>query len=752
MRFVHPMQERGRTVKKRILVGIGLAFLLILGLGGTASAQYPRVTIDSVQFVPMDSLLVADTLTVTAGRATLEDSRYFHQVGVSGGWGDTVTVTGIVMVRPRVLSQGTRWATYIQDTSRKAWSGVNFLTADTTGEWSGVGITSTDTGYVIRATGWVDEYPRNSLGGATEMWFIASSPIEILNVGARPTPVDVRVSDLGTGANGTKNFPAKAVYSTGEKWEGVYVVLRDLTVSSRVSQTSGRTYWAVQDPAGNVIAVNDQSRYFRTDNITLDSSFSPPPVGTFLEYIRGIVTTTSGTYSILPLYPGDIKTGIGPPVVNSSFADRQSPTFPGPTNAVTVKVAAVPLTPAAPKVNAVAVKYSVNNDPYQQLSMTKVVDSLYSATIPAQPAGSVVRYFFLASNDSGKSTIAPDTSSNLYFYRVISGSPKISDVQFTVLKNGNSGLQNLPVTLSGVVMADTTDIPGVKNLDGSTNPSRLFIQDGTAPWSGIWMAGPHVSTLRRGDNVTATGTVEDVAILSSAGTTRIYETSVTKNGTATPYPPVVVQTSAFSLMANGDTTAERWESMLVEFRNVKITNDDPDNNSRRYREFMVDDGSGPMRVDDDGDNSYSINPADTARGKQILKLGWRIGTLRGIMSQTAGDYKLEPRKNDDFANIVTSVEMTQDRSVTPRSFSLSQNYPNPFNPSTLIGYDLARSADVSLKVFNILGQQVLELVNEVQPAGRYSVRFDASSLPSGMYFYRLRAGKFSSVRSMMLIK
>ncbi|PIU44487.1 MAG: hypothetical protein COS95_08760 [Ignavibacteriales bacterium CG07_land_8_20_14_0_80_59_12] len=122
------------------------------------------------------------------------------------------------------------------------------------------------------------------------------------------------------------------------------------------------------------------------------------------------------------------------------------------------------------------------------------------------------------------------------------------------------------------------------------------------------------------------------------------------------------------------------------------------------------------------------------------------------MSQTAGDYKLEPRKNDDFANIVTSVEMTQDRSVTPRAFSLSQNYPNPFNPSTLIGYDLARSADVSLKVFNILGQQVLELVTEVQAAGRYSVRFDASSLPSGMYFYRLRAGEFSSVRSMMLIK
>lgn len=89
---------------------------------------------------------------------------------------------------------------------------------------------------------------------------------------------------------------------------------------------------------------------------------------------------------------------------------------------------------------------------------------------------------------------------------------------------------------------------------------------------------------------------------------------------------------------------------------------------------------------------------------------------------------------------------------TPETFALSQNYPNPFNPSTTISFSVAELRNVSLKIYDILGQEVSTLVNENLAPGSYSVTFNASSLPSGMYFYKLQAGDFSSVKKMTLIK
>ncbi|TLY31539.1 MAG: T9SS type A sorting domain-containing protein [Ignavibacteria bacterium] len=88
----------------------------------------------------------------------------------------------------------------------------------------------------------------------------------------------------------------------------------------------------------------------------------------------------------------------------------------------------------------------------------------------------------------------------------------------------------------------------------------------------------------------------------------------------------------------------------------------------------------------------------------------------------------------------------------PSEFFLSQNFPNPFNPSARIEYTLPRAANVSLKVFNMLGQEVSRLVYEYQDAGYKSVIFDASSLPSGVYLYRLQAGSFADVRKMLFLR
>jgi len=87
------------------------------------------------------------------------------------------------------------------------------------------------------------------------------------------------------------------------------------------------------------------------------------------------------------------------------------------------------------------------------------------------------------------------------------------------------------------------------------------------------------------------------------------------------------------------------------------------------------------------------------------------------------------------------------------SFSLNQNYPNPFNPSTTISFTLRNAVNVTLRIYNVIGQEVATLINgNTMNMGTHTISFNASSLSSGMYLYRLEAGSFTSTKTMMLIK
>lgn len=100
---------------------------------------------------------------------------------------------------------------------------------------------------------------------------------------------------------------------------------------------------------------------------------------------------------------------------------------------------------------------------------------------------------------------------------------------------------------------------------------------------------------------------------------------------------------------------------------------------------------------------------------------------------------------------ITGLEEDLDASL-PVSYKLEQNYPNPFNPTTAIKFNLPEAGMVSLKIFNVLGQQVAELVNEVLNAGSYNYNFDASSLSSGVYVYSIQAADFVQTKKMVLLK
>ena len=99
----------------------------------------------------------------------------------------------------------------------------------------------------------------------------------------------------------------------------------------------------------------------------------------------------------------------------------------------------------------------------------------------------------------------------------------------------------------------------------------------------------------------------------------------------------------------------------------------------------------------------------------------------------------------------TAIEDNLEYGIPP-SYVLDQNYPNPFNPTTHIKFGMPQAGKVVLDVYNLLGQKIVTLFDGYKAAGYHVVDFDASSLPSGMYFYRIQSEKFHSVKKMMLVK
>jgi len=90
--------------------------------------------------------------------------------------------------------------------------------------------------------------------------------------------------------------------------------------------------------------------------------------------------------------------------------------------------------------------------------------------------------------------------------------------------------------------------------------------------------------------------------------------------------------------------------------------------------------------------------------------------------------------------------------MAPAHFNLNQNYPNPFNPSTTIEFQIPNSEFVTLKIYNILGEEVATLINDRLKAGNHTYSFDGSRLASGVYLYRIEAGHFQETKKMILLR
>ncbi|MBK7629244.1 MAG: T9SS type A sorting domain-containing protein [Ignavibacteriales bacterium] len=132
---------------------------------------------------------------------------------------------------------------------------------------------------------------------------------------------------------------------------------------------------------------------------------------------------------------------------------------------------------------------------------------------------------------------------------------------------------------------------------------------------------------------------------------------------------------------------------------------------------------------------------------------WELSKGFTIKLFKDASYKLTCLIYTAWLNAGSPVSVEDDNSIQIVSgFELAQNYPNPFNPSTSIQYAISNRQFVSLKVYDVIGNEVATLVNEEKPAGSYELHFDANGLSSGVYFYTINAGSFIETKKMILLR
>ncbi len=159
--------------------------------------------------------------------------------------------------------------------------------------------------------------------------------------------------------------------------------------------------------------------------------------------------------------------------------------------------------------------------------------------------------------------------------------------------------------------------------------------------------------------------------------------------------------------------------------------------------FVATYGDGVWRSTNYGNNWSQINNGLSISAYKIFSIAKNNQDLF-VGTETSGVWKRP------LSQIVT--EVGENENIQPAYFSLGQNYPNPFNPSTKIIWQSPVGSRQTLKVYDVLGNEVTTLVDEYRDAGRYEVEFDASGLSSGVYFYKLTSGSFTETKKMLILK
>lgn len=756
-----------------------IPFILITGyilysLGfSMMNATYEFVTLQQIQIVGLDTLAFGRDKSPYNNDSVEFVARVVAPPRVSPANGDN-----------RTLLRGTSsWTCYAQDTANGLWGGIVIRQGTRNVQ---TGIDFLDTGALIRVRGVVQEFgstqSSNFANTLTQLALDTADGYTISILGSSPKRPTAKLVNVSEFSNGDYPNGGTINYLEGEKYEGMYVELRNVTVAAGVGN---RQPWSVVDENGNKLYFRDFSNFFSTSpsGDTL-RPWTHPAIGTFVNYIRGVIITANNEgafgsqlpYAIIPIYPNDLSLGNPPPQLSSPL---RNPGVPTPSDSVQVSVTATDPGLSMTLTN-MKVYWRTNGGSFSNKDMPLVTGNIYSTKMPPASLGTFVEYFFRAEDNSGNVKLLPNDTlrSKLFYYVRANDSMSVQDVQFCPNNGGRSAFEGYDVRgVEGVVTADTSDIPGISfSSPGGTqtSPRRVYIQNGTGPFSGIWLSGSPTDALRKGDRVRVRGTVEENFSCTRINISTSSDIAVLSQGNPLPSPQILTTAQLANNKSDGDTTIEKWESVFCRFDTpitincanaglgIACTSTQTLQDTafrRNYGEILVADQSGiEARIElQDGNHSFTNNWDGNGNqaGLTLLTKNDIIAYNQGILYFAFGNYKLVPRTNPDFG-AVTPVGISNISEIAG-SYDLMQNYPNPFNPSTTIKFSLPASGKVMLKVFDITGREITTLVNGTLNSGTYSARFDAFNFASGTYFYSLqvedsKGGRFAETKKMILIK
>ncbi len=640
--------------------------------------QYPYRTIRDIQFNHPDSLAKADSVQLSNAALYwhLQRANFITPAGSPITYSsDTMTIVGVVVIEAMWLNYTAMGYTMVlADTgyysdpdnyNNGSWRYI-LIRANLTGDTvSYSDMLNPQRGDVVRVKGYVWEFPSYSEQGAPAMHSMTQfvplrNPNFELIDSDYPLPQPKKFPSNQPNPFYTGQFPGgKIKYSTGEQWESHYVEMYDWTVRGNILTIRG-TFDMVND-AGDVIGSYDGSKWFTTVAGRQDpnSTYQAPPVGARIDTIRGWMSCVTGGeaprgYRISPVFPGDLKFGISRPRV---LSPSRTPIVVTPADSVQYSVNVIKLPNGYP-IDSVQIYVSTGTGAFIPTKMNfnkpaPIVDTA-TATIKLRnrPAGTQIRYFFKAFDELGNTTLLAnahfslfsDTSKGFFFFNVLDRPLTIQDVQYTPYLNGTSPYVGARTTLTGTVTADTSDFYTIPIGTGTTS---WYMQSGNAPWSGLWITGAESTLvgLRRGDSISITGTVSEYFSVTRLQDIQ-YPVQIIANNRPIPQP-VSLATSVFQHnTADGTSSAERWEGMLVRFDSVHVSDDLP--TFANFYEYLVSDGTGDMMVRRDGKNNFTI-PSDSLRaGKEILTKRDKIVPLTGIAFFASSKYKVAPRRDADI--------------------------------------------------------------------------------------------------------
>ncbi|MEQ8908521.1 MAG: T9SS type A sorting domain-containing protein [Vicingaceae bacterium] len=705
-------------MRKLLLSTLGLL------IGGMLSAQnYPYLDVHQIAFVDSTSL------------ANCNDSTAYL--------GDTVTVRGVVITDGNLsevgsgsITGGSRPFISIMDTAANAasmdFNSIVVMGADFNNNPVSA-IENSLAGDILELDVLVTEF-----SGLIQLQPISSTAVSFVGFQSPPAPQVISASEI-------QDQNRNNVLPTGEKYEGTYVELQNVTVVS-VSVFSGgsRCEFTVADANGNQVLVADRFLPMVVNGINtvnpnspaMTGSLVPPSVGSIYNHIRGVIFQDengcagggnfAGGYEINPVYATDFDKAAPPPTVVNI---NRNPLVPNASQSVTVSA---DITDSDGQVTSATLFYSADQNAatnlFQSANMTNT-GSLYSATIPSFPLDSIVRYYISATDDSNKTT-----NTAVDYYTVRTNGLTIMDLQLVPsFGSGDaSAYDGDTVTVTGIVSASYQ----------AGDLGFLYIQDPAATeYAGIYVDGgpSSVLTFNRGDEVTVTGIIEE-----NFGFTRLSAISATATGNTGTVTPVTLDPSDATYFPS-TSELEKYESMLLRYENpaaggqVWVSNP-----NLGFADYSVGSGMNPTidarilagrsvngQAQGSLDVSYISDTAAYGSNLNVTPIEVTTSTsmdyVDGILYYAFGNFKLTPRNNNDFGNIVVSIEELVSTQVE------TSLYPNPAQDRVMIQLDEDYSFDqLQVEVLDLTGKKVIE-----HRTALHLSSINLSGLEKGLYIVKI---------------